>query len=119
MSSGVVRITVDLPTPSLNETQRMHWAKKLKEKRKWYFLLLEARGRWRTKFTFHGRAIITRYGAKELDFDNLVGGMKECVVDNLAYLRLIKDDNPESVSIEYRQVYGKKAKPYRTEIELR
>lgn len=87
-------------TPSLNQWQRMHWAKRARLKKRltrevaWLFCGAPASGK--------RHVIITRHSPRKLDHDNLVGGCKP-LVDALVACGALVDDDPESVSVEYRQ----------------
>lgn len=61
---------------------------------------------------------ITRYSCRPLDCDNYAGGCKP-LIDQLRYAKLIRDDNPESVQIEFIQVKVSRKAEERTEIEIK
>ena len=61
---------------------------------------------------------ITRYSCRPLDCDNYAGGCKP-LIDQLRYAKLIRDDDPESVQIEFIQVKVSKKNQERTEIEIK
>jgi Holliday junction resolvase RusA-like endonuclease len=61
---------------------------------------------------------ITRYSCRPLDCDNYAGGCKP-LIDQLRYAKLIRDDDPESVQIEFIQVKVPKKTEERTEIEIK
>ena len=61
---------------------------------------------------------ITRYSCRPLDCDNYAGGCKP-IIDQLRYAKLIRDDDPESVQIEFIQVKVPKKAEERTEIEIK
>lgn len=44
----------------------------------------------------------TRYGSRELDYDNLVSGMKP-LLDAIRIVGLIHDDRPDCVRLNYNQ----------------
>ena len=116
-----MNLTILEPTPSLNVVLNQHWSKKRKEKERWGWLMKEAlmnRPQPIKESEFHTHVTVIRYGMRKLDYDNLVGGAKSVLVDNLIAMKLIEDDDPDSVEITYSQVTGTKAKPYRTEITL-
>jgi Holliday junction resolvase RusA-like endonuclease len=60
---------------------------------------------------------ITRYSCRPLDCDNYAGGCKPAL-DQLRYAKLIKDDSPEDIEVDFRQVKVKTKKEERTEIEI-
>lgn len=61
---------------------------------------------------------ITRYSCRPLDCDNYAGGCKP-LIDQLRYAKLIRDDDPESVQIEFIQVKVSKKNQERTEVEIK
>ena len=61
---------------------------------------------------------ITRFSCRPLDCDNYAGGCKP-LIDQLRYAKLIKDDDPESVQIEFIQVKVAHKTEERTEIEIK
>jgi hypothetical protein len=60
---------------------------------------------------------ITRYSCRPLDCDNYAGGCKP-IIDQLRYAKLIRDDSPEDIEVDFRQVKVKTKKEERTEIEI-
>ena len=63
------------------------------------------------------RIRITRFSTKPLDCDNYAGGCKP-LIDQLRYAKLIKDDSPEDIEVEFRQVKVKTKNEEHTEIEI-
>ena len=63
------------------------------------------------------RIRITRYSCRPLDCDNYAGGCKP-IIDQLRYAKLIKDDSPEDIEVEFKQVKVKTKTQERTEIEI-
>jgi Holliday junction resolvase RusA-like endonuclease len=64
------------------------------------------------------RIIITRYSCRPLDCDNYAGGCK-AIIDELRYAKLIQDDDPETIEVEFKQVKVAHKKEERTEIEIK
>jgi Holliday junction resolvase RusA-like endonuclease len=62
------------------------------------------------------KLVITRFAPRPLDIDNFAGGCK-ALIDCIKQEQLIPDDDPASVSIEFRQEKCKQ-KEQRTEIEI-
>lgn len=60
---------------------------------------------------------ITRYSCRPLDIDNFAGGCKP-IIDELRYAKLITEDNPETIDVEFKQVKVSKKDQQRTEIEI-
>ena len=63
------------------------------------------------------RIVITRYSCRPLDCDNYAGGCKPAL-DQLRYAKLIHDDSPEHIEVEFKQVKVKTKAEERTEIEI-
>ena len=61
---------------------------------------------------------ITRYSCRPLDCDNYAGGCKP-LIDELRYAKLIRDDNPETIEVEFKQVKVPHKTEERTEIEIK
>lgn len=103
-----IRIVVDMPTPSLNETQRMHWAKLRRLYQKWqlhvFARAFEARAE---PASGKRRVIIERRGKRYLDEDNLFGGCK-IVIDALKNEGLLVDDNAENMELKVVQTKPEK-----------
>lgn len=95
------RTEIPMATPSLNKVKRMHFHayRKLREQ---YENIL--RSRMTDIDVAYGlrRVDIIRFGSRELDHDNLVGGCKP-LVDALKRCGLIVDDSPRHVRINYEQ----------------
>jgi len=118
--SADVKIVLDELTPSLNKTLRAHWRTRRSQKELWKEMLavLIFHTNRTQKFQVdrdapYRNVTIERYSLKTLDYDNFVGGCKEVIVDVLVSMRLIEDDTPEAVQINYVQhkvdkVYEKK-----------
>lgn len=62
------------------------------------------------------RIIITRHAPRCLDIDNYAGGCK-ALIDSLKEANLIPDDDPASISVEFRQKKCRQIEQ-RTEVEL-
>ena len=103
------KIVVEMPTPSPNELNRMHWAERRRLKETFGWLLASALNKLPKipKATGPRRLVIERHGRKALDQDNLAGGAKG-LVDCIKEQRLILDDCPELCSMEFKQVINKK-----------
>jgi hypothetical protein len=63
------------------------------------------------------RIRITRFSTKPLDCDNYAGGCKP-LIDQLRYAKLIQDDSPEDIEVEFRQIKVKTKNEEHTEIEI-
>lgn len=119
-------LEIDEPTPSVNRLHGHHWGKKLRERKRWGWLvkaaLLTSRKSWEQNqaalaLGFHkGRTElrIHRYGARRLDTDNAMAGCK-FLIDALKAEGLIHDDHPKWLDLAVHQHVGK---PHRTLIEL-
>ena len=105
-----MNLFLDKLTPSLNETQRMHWTDRRKEIVTWRWLL-------RASNVSGGpfkKLVVTRVGSRLLDADNLAGGAKN-LVDAIRKEGLIEDDRPGKVALSFDQRIGS---PEGMEIEL-
>jgi len=60
---------------------------------------------------------ITRYSCRPLDCDNYAGGCK-AIIDELRYAKLIQDDDPETIEVEFKQIKVKHKAEEHTEIEI-
>lgn len=60
---------------------------------------------------------ITRYSTRPLDCDNYAGGCKP-IIDQLRYAKLIKDDSPEDIEVQFKQVKIKTKTEEYTKIEI-
>jgi hypothetical protein len=63
------------------------------------------------------RVRIRSHRVRQLDLDNLYGGVKY-FVDALRYAEIIPDDDPESISLEVSQEKVKGYKNEKTEVEV-
>ena len=63
------------------------------------------------------RIRITRFSTKPLDCDNYAGGCKP-IIDELRYAKLIQDDDPETIEVDFRQIKVKTKNEEHTEIEI-
>ena len=61
--------------------------------------------------------IVTRCAFSLLDADNFAGGCK-FLIDQLRYAKLIKDDDPETIEILFRQVKVKTSDEEMTKVEI-
>lgn len=96
---GIVVLNIPKASPSLNATTRAHWMVYYRQKKLWERLIWVAKVEARvfSDPLFERAALtITRYGKRQLDPDNLVGGVK-VLVDALKALRIITDDSPDHI----------------------
>lgn len=114
-------------TPSLNAIKVMHWARLKRLKAQWFELLLYKSIKV-PRATAKRRITIIRFGARQLDHDNFVGGCKEVLVDNLRAsggtakrqrrgVGIILDDDSSGAEINYFQVKCSKG-DQRTEVKV-
>lgn len=114
-------------TPSLNAIKVMHWAKLKRLKSQWLELLLYKSIKI-PRATGKRRITIIRFGARQLDHDNFVGGCKEVLVDNIRAsggtakrqrrgVGIILDDDSSGAEINYFQVKCSKG-DQRTEVKV-
>jgi hypothetical protein len=91
--------TIQKATPSQNETDRMHWAKRRLLAKEWALLIMEQiRARALTRATGKRRLTVERHGKRELDEANAYGGVKQ-VIDEMVRLGLLVDDDPKHLSV--------------------
>lgn len=102
-------ITLNIPeaTPSANKTLWAHWAVKARLRKKWAWLVRVARlnAQIAPESLLGASVRIDRYGKRTLDQDNFIAGCKS-LVDSLVAEKLIAGDNPDQVTILYRQHKG-------------
>lgn len=110
----MIRMVIDEASPSLNEFFYSHWRIQQAAKERWLKLLTIASRRAKaTKATGPRRLTIERHGKKRLDLDNLIGGGKGCITDNLRALELLRNDDDASVEFVARNVpLAKGEKPH-------
>jgi len=109
----IKRIVINQKIPSLNVTLRKHWAWKAKLKKSFALEMMQFKKELKGKV--FNKLIIISFRTRKLDYDNLVGGAKECVVDNIKKFGWIKDDSPKYCDISYHQEVCKNEK---TEVYL-
>jgi Holliday junction resolvase RusA-like endonuclease len=98
----MINLTIPGRLPSLNETMRMHWAKraKLKDGMAW---ILATSGQPRPDYGRKYHAVITVYQkTRRFDKDNLYGACKP-VIDALKESGYIYRDSPDWLDLDIRQ----------------
>lgn len=91
--------TIQKATPSQNETDRMHWAKRRLVAKEWALLIQEQILKCGIlKATGKRRLTVERIGAKDLDDGNLYGGLKG-IIDELVKFGLLIDDDPKHMKL--------------------
>lgn len=100
-------LKIDEATPSLNVTVRRHWSANHRLRTHWGWLVRIAHlpvrtAPWGADAVLRGQVTIERYGRRELDYDNFVGGCKP-LIDGLVAEGILTDDSPEHVSVTYLQ----------------
>jgi hypothetical protein len=115
-----LHISIPMPTPSLNETLRRHWAARRGDRVQLAWMVREALRsvRWNHPLP-SGVPVditITRYGWARLDPDNLAGGAKD-LIDCLRAEGLLVDDSPKWLTLTCAQHIDRRDQ--RTEITLR
>ena len=104
----------DVAIESENDFLWQHWGVYDGIKRKWKSRVLDTMNIGPTRFWF-SKWEITRYGAKELDHANLVGGGAKALIDCLKDLDIIEDDAPKHFKCDYFQ---EKSKVKQTRLRL-
>jgi len=100
-------IILSTPTPSLNKfTYAMSPFAQFREKKKWANIIRAGYGFLAVPHASGKRKLtVIRYG-RPLDPDNLIGGLKCCVIDNLKNFKLLIDD-----SAQYLELHAECRKP--------
>jgi Holliday junction resolvase RusA-like endonuclease len=96
-----IRIVIPMATPSLNETQRMHWGRRSREGKQW-LAMVALLCRDVPRATGRRHVTIERFGVRELDKDNAYGGAK-VLVDCLKKLGIIINDDAANLDLEVVQ----------------
>lgn len=101
-------------SPSLNKYAYSHWRKQHADKERWAkFLLAEVMRQAAPKATGPRKLTIERHGKRRLDVDNIIGGAKSCITDNLRKLGMLVEDHDRAVVFEARNApLGKDQKPH-------
>lgn len=98
----MILLEIPFATPSLNTVQRQHWLTAWRSKKKWVKLVRDAlivSGNFPPPPPPPFAVVrIERFGPRQLDHDNMLGGAKSCI-DALKDLRLIEDDSPEHIQL--------------------
>lgn len=93
------------PSPSLNKFAFAHWRVQHAEKRKWAkWLLAEVMRTGAPVATGKRRLTIERHGKRRLDVDNIIGGAKGCITDNLRDLKMLVDDHDDAIEFVARNM---------------
>jgi len=93
------------PTKSNNELVRMHWAAYQRHRREMDAIMQAERRKVGLLTAVGGerrKVVITRYGPRTLDHDNLVGGVKP-LIDALRGAGVIWEDDPTHIDLEVHQ----------------
>ena len=107
-------IVIPLASPGLNEIIGKNHYLRSKERDDWFFII-------RAAPTFLGitpasgkrHLRIERHGKREMDLDNIIGGAKQVITDNLIKLKLLVDDKPQFLDISAANgTLNHKEKPY-------
>ena len=100
---------IPLKIKSRNEIDKYHWAVKKKLKQEYCLFIRNQMRLQRILFAQCKlyKIIIISYRKRLLDFDNLVGGCKQ-MIDAMTDEKLIFDDSPEYLEIEFKQYKSKK-----------
>jgi hypothetical protein len=111
-----MKLTVKAIPPSLNKTQRMHWAKRKKLNDDWKWLIRSQM----PEFVLHPfvkmRCSVTLAHSRAFDRDNSFGAVKP-IIDALKHWKLIFDDSPEYLDLEVVQVKSTRKEAH-TVVEL-
>lgn len=101
----MITLTIPEATPSLNRCLGIHWAKKMRLRKRWGWLVRTARLNAKV-FPVEplpkARVTITRHGRRICDYDNLIGGTK-MLTDSLVKEGILENDTPDHVELVVRQ----------------
>lgn len=105
MVTGPRTIRFELPfaTPSQNVLQKWHWSRRSKLRDDVQMLIRCQMRSPLTPIKVKMGVEVTRMGARELDYGNLVGGCKP-VIDAIVREGLLYDDSPTWLIEDYRQL---------------
>ena len=113
-------LVIDEPTPSINRLLGQHWIRNYRHRERWSWLIRAARLRAGAQPQRWSKAYVgyTRYGARALDYENLVAGCKG-VTDVLRREGFFEDDSPDKLEAAYAQhAVGRDKRQHRTVIIL-
>lgn len=100
IDDDTLELVLPMPTPSLNQFSYSHWRTQYRAKRDWLMMIRASLvGFSWQKETRKRRLEIHRYGKRALDIDNLIGGAKMVITDNLRKLELLCDDSPQLLEL--------------------
>lgn len=100
------QILIERASPSLNDFiyNREPFTHQ-KEKKAWYWLVRCAKGFLDVPRATGKRHVhIQRAGKRPVDLDNLIGGAKLCIVDNLKKWKLLIDDDQKNMTISCENI---------------
>lgn len=118
VAEGVTTIEVPIASPSLNRFSYSYWRTQHAAKQGW-LVMLQLATRAAPKAAGKRRLEIHRYGKRALDIDNLIGGAKMVITDNLRRLELLRDDSPEMIEFHAENHKLQKGEEPHTVIVLR
>jgi len=111
-----VKLTIPAVPPSLNKTQRMHWAKRKRMNDSWKLWVRGALPELYLKPFVKMRCTVWLFHSRPYDKDNSFGAVKP-VVDALRHWKLIYDDTAEYLDLDVQQEKCKRKEGH-TEIYL-
>lgn len=93
-----IRLVIPEASPSLNKYAFRHWRVQHTDKKRWLLMLYATSRRAKAApATGKRRLTIERHGSRRLDVDNIIGGAKGCITDNLRKLGLLLEDDDSAV----------------------
>lgn len=114
----MITVVIGEATPSLNETLRMHWARRRAMATQWSFALaIGFSAADASKANGKRKLTIERRGRRLLDEDNLAGGCK-FVIDAVKKLGYLVDDDPAWLELVVTQSTIKRADSPHTVLTL-
>jgi hypothetical protein len=101
----MIVLYVPEPSPSLNQFSFSHWRRQHSMKKKWaLWLMAEVKRTGAALATGKRRLTIERHGKRRLDIDNIIGGAKGCITDNLRALGMLVDDHDDAIEFVAKNV---------------
>jgi Holliday junction resolvase RusA-like endonuclease len=103
--------------PSLNKRIHYREKKRLRDGYTWEFISQRNRFHWPASPVAKCVMVITRFGVRQLDRDNLYGSMK-LPIDGLRAAGIIEDDTEEHIDLTVKQERVSSWKDQRVEIAI-
>jgi len=100
-----MKLFLDKEVKSLNYfIKHSHWGRRNRDKKQWLKVIDKVINNYTG--IYYNKITIISIRKRLLDMDNLIGGAKT-LIDSLVDKKLIKDDSPDLVKIDYKQRISK------------